>query len=144
MEFLKEFLEFLKVRKFSIILIILLLVFFFFWGFISATYKKFPFTIIRNIYWNFATTNLLYDKNLPPDKDEERTSYITKFYTNKEFINYQKNIVLKKFKNIKKDSNLFRKKILDREEFKTCYLGTAKILVQREVYQKKINSYGDE
>ena len=46
--------------------------------------------------------------------DNEKISYITKFYTNKEFINYQKNILLKKFKNIKKDSNLFRKKIIDK------------------------------
>ena len=96
-------LNIIKNRKFSIILIILLLVFFS-WGFLSATYKTFPFNIVRNIYWKFATTN-------PPlIMDNEKISYITKFYTNKEFINYQKNILLKKFKNIKKDSNLFRKK----------------------------------
>ncbi len=100
-------LNIIKNRKFSIILIILLLVFFS-WGFLSATYKTFPFNIVRNIYWKFATTN-------PPlIMDNEKISYITKFYTNKEFINYQKNILLKKFKNIKKDSNLFRKKIIDK------------------------------
>ena len=79
----------IKNRKFSIILIILLLVFFF-WGFLSATYKIFPFHIVRNVHWKFATTK-------PPlIKDDKKISQITKFYTKKEFIDYQKNILLKK------------------------------------------------
>ena len=100
-------LNIIKNRKFSIIVIILLLIFFF-WGFLSATYKIFPFQTVRSIYWKFATTKP------PMIMDKERITQIRKFYTKKEFIDYQKNILLKKLKNITKDSNLIRKKIIDK------------------------------
>ena len=54
----------------SLTIIIILLVIFFFWGFLSAIYKKFPFSIIRNIYWAFVS------KDIPYDKNKKRISYI--------------------------------------------------------------------
>ena len=113
-------------------IIIILLVIFFFWGFLSAIYKKFPFSIIRNIYWAFVSKDIPYDKNkkrisyiirdvyltfinkdIPYDKDKGRIAYIKKFYNDKELINYQEKIVKEKFNNIKKNSSLIRKKIID-------------------------------
>ncbi len=113
----------------STIIIILSLAIFFFWGFLSAIYKKFPFSIIRNIYWNFVSKDIPYDKDkkrifyiirdiyltfinkdIPYDKDKKRVSYIKKFYNDKKLINYQEKIINEKLNNIKKNSNLIRKK----------------------------------
>ena len=117
----------------STIIIILSLAIFFFWGFLSAIYKKFPFSIIRNIYWNFVSKDIPYDKDkkrifyiirdiyltfinkdIPYDKDKKRVSYIKKFYNDKKLINYQEKIINEKLNNIKKNSNLIRKKIIDK------------------------------
>ena len=108
----------------SIVIIILLLVIFFFWGFLSAIYKKFTFSIIRDIYWTFVSKDIPYDKDkkkisyiirdiyltfinkdIPYDKDKKRISYIKKFYNDNKLINYQEGIVKEKFNNIKKNPN---------------------------------------
>ena len=47
----------------SKIIIILLLVIFFPWGFLSEIYKKFPFSIIRNIYWSLVSKDIPYDRD---------------------------------------------------------------------------------
>ena len=54
------------------------------------------------------------NKDIPYDKDKKRVSYIKKFYNDKKLINYQEKIINEKLNNIKKNSNLIRKKIIDK------------------------------
>ena len=52
----------LNKKKYSIIVYISLLTAFFSWGFISATYKTFPFSFVRDVYWTFNKQNVPRDK----------------------------------------------------------------------------------
>ena len=123
----------LRNKKLQIILILLLLVLFFFWGFYSSTYKTFPFSTIRNIYWYFTSSS-----DLPRDKDKDKIKNITKFYNNKKFIDYQKNIILKKFANIKNNSNIFRENIIDKYILPSEIVNFSKIEL-KEILNKKVN-----
>jgi len=123
----------LRNKKLQIILILLLLVLFFFWGFYSSTYKTFPFSTIRNIYWYFTSSS-----DLPRDKDKDKIKNITKFYNNKKFIDYQKNIILKKFANIKNNSNIFRENIIDNYILPSEIVNFSKIEL-KEILNKKVN-----
>jgi len=94
-------------KKYSIIIYISLLTAFFLWGFIFATYKTFPYSFVRDVYWKFNK------QNVPRDKNKEVINYINNFYDNKKLINFQIKEINKKFNNIEKNSNLFRNKIIN-------------------------------
>ena len=94
-------------KKYSIIIYISLLAAFFIWGFISATHKTFPYPLVRDIYWKFNK------QNVPTVNNKEVINYINNFYNNKNLINFQTEEINKKFNIIKKNSNLFRNKIIN-------------------------------
>jgi hypothetical protein len=122
----------MKKNKYLFFIASILIFIFFSWGFLTATYKIFPFSFIRDIYWTFV------QEDIPYDKDKDRVDYINEFYQNEEFVAFQKSIIKDKFNNIKKNPNLFRNQIINDYILPSKIININELNIE-EIVNKKIH-----